>query len=137
MTIQPGEGRDFLGAGLAFPLGLDASGQLLMTSLEQHVRQSIELIMETARGERVMRPDFGAGLHDLVFEPVNAGTIALVQHEVQEALINYEPRIDVLGVSVTADQDHVGLLLINLSYRIRQTDTMFNLVYPFYLARGG
>jgi uncharacterized protein len=137
VTIQPGEGREFLGVGLAFPLGLDASGQMLLTQLEQHVRQSIELIMETVPGERVMRPDFGAGLHDLVFEPVNVGTIALVQHEVQEALINYEPRIDVLSVSVTADQGTAGLLLINLSYRIRSTDTMFNLVYPFYLARSG
>jgi phage baseplate assembly protein W len=137
VTVQPGEGREFLGVGLGFPLGLDANGQFLLTSLEQHVRQSIELIMETARGERVMRPDFGAGLHDLVFEPVNAGTIALVQHEVTEALVNCEPRIDVLGVSVTADPDHAGLLLINLSYRIRTTDTMFNLVYPFYLTRSG
>src|SRR5471030_2868257 len=101
--MQPGEGREFLGAGLAFPLGLDPSGQFLLTSLEQHVRQSIELIMETVRGERVMRPDFGASLHDLVFEPVSTGTIALVQHEVQEALIGSEPRIDVLSVSVTAD----------------------------------
>ncbi len=137
MTIQPGEGREFLGTGLGFPFGLDANGQFLMTSLEQHVRQSIGLIMETARGERVMRPDFGAGLHDLVFEPVNAGTIAMVQHEVQEALITCEPRIDVLGVSVTSDPAQAGSLLIEVNYRIRSTDTMFNLVYPFYLARSG
>ena len=84
-----------------------------------------------------MRPDFGAGLQDLVFEPVSASTAALVQHEVQEALILNEPRIDVLGVTVTADADEPGLLRIDLSYRVRATDTMFNLVYPFYTERSG
>ncbi|HET7017133.1 MAG TPA: GPW/gp25 family protein [Streptosporangiaceae bacterium] len=134
---QPDSGNAFLGAGLAFPLALDADGRLAINALDDHVRQSIGLIIETAPGERVMRPDFGAGLQDLVFEPVSASTAALVQHEVQEALILNEPRIDVLGVTVTADPTEPGLLRIDLSYRVRATDTMFNLVYPFYLERSG
>lgn len=134
---QPDGGDAFLGSGLAFPLALDASGQLALTGLDQHVRQSIELIVETVRGERVMRPDFGAGLQDLVFEPVSASTIAMVQHEVREALILNEPRIDVLDVTVTPDAAQPGLLRIALRYRMRRTDTMFNLVYPFYLERSG
>jgi len=134
---QPSGGNAFLGAGLAFPLRLDASGQLALTTLDQHVRQSIELIIGTVRGERVMRPDFGAGLHELVFEPVSASTVTLVAHEVREALILSEPRIDVLGVTVTPDDRQPGLLRISLSYRVRRTDTMFNLVYPFYLERSG
>lgn len=134
---QPDGGDAFLGSGLAFPLALDASGQLALTGLEQHVRQSIELIVGTVRGERVMRPDFGAGLQDLVFEPVSASTIAMVQHEVQESLILQEPRIDVLNVTVTADVTQPGMLWISLQYRVRSTDTMFNLVYPFYLERSG
>ena len=132
-----GASSAFLGAGIAFPLRLDASGQLAMTSLDDHVRQSIELIIGTVRGERVMRPDFGAGLQDLVFEPASASTVAMVGHEVSEALILNEPRIDVLGVTVTADDGQPGLLRISLSYRVRRTDTMFNLVYPFYLERSG
>jgi uncharacterized protein len=135
MTTPTDDGREFLGAGLAFPLGLD-QGQLRMNSLEDHVRQSIGLILETAKGERMMRPDFGAGLRDLAFAPLDAATVALVAHQVRDALVRFEPRVDVDEVTVrTGDQD--GTLLIHLRYRVRRTDTMFNLVYPFYLERSG
>ena len=127
------DGRKFLGAGVAFPLRLDADGRIAINSLEDHVRQSILLILQTAKGERVMRPDFGAGLQTLVFSPVNAATAALVQHEVRDALVRFEPRIDILSVEVTSDQEEQNVLMINLQYRVRKTDTMFNLVYPFYL----
>jgi len=130
------DGREFLGAGVAFPLRLDADGRIAINSLEDHVRQSILLILQTAKGERVMRPDFGAGLQTLVFSPVNAATAALVQHEVRDALVRFEPRIDILSVEVTSDQEEQNVLMINLQYRVRKTDTMFNLVYPFFLAKG-
>ena len=135
--------RAFLGSGLAFPLSLDGQGRFTMNSLEDHSRQSVLLILKTAKGERVMRPTFGAGLHNLVFEPINSTTKALVKHEVEEALIKFEPRIDVLKVDVKDAQEQQGepamsegKLFINLQYRIRKTDTIFNLVYPFYLERG-
>ena len=115
---------------------LDADGRIAINSLEDHVRQSILLILQTAKGERVMRPDFGAGLQTLVFSPVNAATAALVQHEVRDALVRFEPRIDILSVEVTSDQEEQNVLMINLQYRVRKTDTMFNLVYPFFLAKG-
>ena len=130
------DGREFLGAGVAFPLRLDADGRIAINSLEDHVRQSILLILQTAKGERVMRPDFGAGLQTLVFSPVNAATAALVQHEVRDALVRFEPRIDILSVEVTSDPEEQNRLMINLQYRVRKTDTMFNLVYPFFLAKG-
>jgi phage baseplate assembly protein W len=129
-------GNEFLGAGIAFPLGVDAQGHLAMNSLEDHVRQSIGLIFQTAKGERVMQPDFGASLHDLVFEPMTPVTITRVQHEVQDALRRFEPRIDVLNVDVTVDPTQQGVLRIHVEYRVRRTDTIFNLVYPFYLERG-
>ena len=127
----------FLGAGLAFPLGLDDRGQLRLNALEDHVRQSIGLILATSKGERVMRPEFGAGLADLVFAPVSASTLALVGHEVRAALTSYEPRIDIVTLDVTADPEDPQLLLIQLDYRVRRTDTRLNLVYPFYLDREG
>jgi phage baseplate assembly protein W len=136
MTAPADDGREFLGAGLAFPLGLDEQGQLRMNSLEDHVRQSIGLILETAQGERMMRPDFGAGLRDLAFAPLDAATVALVAHQVRDALVRFEPRVDVDEVTVRAG-DETGTLLIHLRYRVRRTDTMFNLVYPFYLERSG
>lgn len=135
--------RAFLGSGLAFPLSVDGQGHFAMNSLEDHIRQSIQLILKTAKGERAMRPDFGTGLHNLVFEPISSTTKALVKHEVEEALIRFETRIDVLEVRVTDDQEQQdksvmseGKLFINLQYRVRRTDTIFNLVYPFYLERG-
>jgi phage baseplate assembly protein W len=84
-----------------------------------------------------MRPDFGARLRDLVFAPIGATTVALVQHEVREALTRHEPRIDILALDVTTDPQTLERLLIRLDYRVRRTDTRLNLVYPFYLDRGG
>jgi uncharacterized protein len=129
------EGKEFLGAGIAFPLGV-ANGHMAMHRLEDQVRQSIVLILRTAKGERVMRPDFGSGLHKLVFEPLTPITCTRIQHEVQEALVRFEPRIEVTKVEVTVDARQQGRLLINITYRVRRTDTLFNLVYPFYLERG-
>jgi len=136
MSDGTSEGKEFLGAGIAFPLGVDAQGRIAMNSLEDHVRQSILMIVQTGRGERVMRSDFGAGLERMVFEPLNPATITLVQHAVKDALVRFEPRIDVVKVEVSADVTQPGVLLINMQYRVRQTDTLFNLVYPFYLERG-
>jgi len=130
-------GRQFLGAGMAFPLTIDGHGQVATNGYDDHVRQSILLILQTATGERVMRPDFGAGLRALVFEPVGATTLALVQHQVKQTLMRYEPRIDVLEVRVAAPADQPGLLEIELDYRVRDTDTIANLVYPFYIERSG
>jgi phage baseplate assembly protein W len=80
-----------------------------------------------------MRPDFGAGLNRFVFEPVNTTTMALVKTRVRESLIDWEPRIDVVSVEVTTDENEKNLLLIEMSYRVRATNTLHNLVYPFYL----
>jgi uncharacterized protein len=130
------EGKEFLGAGTAFPLGVDAHGHMAMRRLEDQVRQSIALVLRTAKGERVMRPDFGSGLHKLVFEPMTPTTFARIRHEAQEALVRFEPRIELKKVEVKVDSHQQGRLLINIEYRLRRTDTLFNLVYPFYLERG-
>lgn len=127
----------FLGSGIAFPVRTDALGHLAMNSLDDQVHQSILLILATVKGERMMRPDFGAGLQPLVFSPATTTSTAIAEHEVREALIRFEPRIEVLDVQASSDSSDVGKLLININYRVRQTDTQFNLVYPFYLERGG
>ena len=137
MNGQSNQSKDFLGAGIAFPLRVGEDGLIAMNTLEDHVRQSILLIVQTAKVERVMRPDFGASLNDLAFEPRNQATITLAQHYVKEALIRFEPRIEVLNVEVTVSPQQQDCLLIQLHYRVRSTDTTFNLVYPFYVERGG
>ena len=126
---------DFLGRGWAFPIRLDQQGDIALASGEDDIRQAILIILGTAPGERVMRPDFGAGLQALVFEPLNTATKALVKHRVEEALLVWEPRIDSLEVNVT-DERTLGRLLIELRYRVRATNTFYNLVYPFYLLEG-
>jgi Bacteriophage baseplate protein W len=131
----PDEARAFLGVGWAFPLQLDASGEIALAVHEEDIRQAIRLILGTIPGERVMRPDFGAGLHALAFEPMSARTIALARHRVEEALTSWEPRIDRVTVDVSTEPSR-GRLLLDIRYRVRATNTFYNLVYPFYLLEG-
>jgi len=124
---------NFLGMGWQCPVDLDASGRIAMSRGEENVRQAIWMILSTARGERVMRPEFGCGIHDLVFAPNTPGTAGQVVQAVQEALILWEPRIDVLGVEALQDATEPNLLRIAITYQVRTTNNRFNLVYPFYL----
>ena len=128
--------RDFLGVGWGFPPRLDRSGEIVLARDEEDIRQSIWIILGTALGERVMRPDFGVGLKALVFEPVNTTTMAIVKRRVEEALITWEPRINVEEVRVNTDRSSRNKLLIGIDYRVRSTNTFYNLVYPFYLSEG-
>jgi uncharacterized protein len=128
--------KPFLGTGLGFPVRLTTEGRLQPAAYEESVRQSILIILGTAKGERVMRPDFGCGVYDLVFESQTAATAGKVSQAVQEALLTQEPRIDVLSVQVTPQSNREGeTLLVNLHYQVRATNNAFNLVYPFYLER--
>lgn len=141
MSENTNTGDEILGRGIAFPLQLQ-DGKLGMNAYESQVAQSIRLILSTAKGERVMRPDFGAGMERLAFEPNNTVTAILVQQQVKEALLRYEPRIEVLSVtasqsdaaSIAASQE--GALYITINYRVKKTDSVSNLVYPFYIERG-
>ena len=134
----------FLGVGWGFPLAvkppLDREEteckRFAVAEYEESVRQSIRIILSTSKGERVMRPDFGCGLYELVFAPNSAATRGLAEHHVSEALLLWEPRIDVLQVKATASGDRDEVLLISIDYRVRTTDNRFNMVYPFYLERG-
>jgi len=124
----------FLGVGVAFPVSA-AQGEIATAAYEEDVRQAILIILQTNRDERVMRPDFGAGLRDFVFEPVNTTTMARVKTRVQEALIDWEPRIDVKSVEVSTS-DPLNKLLIDIAYSVRATNTASNVVYPFFLEEG-
>jgi phage baseplate assembly protein W len=126
--------KTFLGVGLAFPFQFDGSGAITTAKFEESVRQSIWIILGTSKGERVMRPDFGCGIYDLVFEVNSASTSGRVAQAVREALVLQEPRIDVRNVEVEAQGDG-ATLLIHIEYQVRATNNVFNLVYPFYLER--
>jgi phage baseplate assembly protein W len=123
---------DFLGRGWQFPVAHKDS-HILLTSDERNIEDSIWIILATAPNERVMRPDFGCGIHRLVFEVNELETISRIQQEVRAALVRWEPRIDVMDVGVET-KDLGEELLINIHYHVRTTNNFFNLVFPFYLS---
>jgi uncharacterized protein len=126
--------RAFLGVGWGFPIQFDSSGEIAIAQYDESVRQAIWIILGTSKGERVMRPDFGCGIYDLVFGVNSASTSGKVAQAVQDALLVQEPRIDVGDVRVEA-QDNGQTLLIHIDYQVRATNNVFNVVYPFYLER--
>lgn len=134
--MPPTDPRAFLGSGWSFPVSVRADGAVTMAAYEEDVHQAIQIILGTSPGERMMRPDFGAGLDAFVFEPVNATTMTRIRTRVHEALVDWEARIDVLDVTVTADPALPGRLDIEVHYRVRATNSLHNLVYPFYLDEG-
>ena len=128
--------RSFLGVGWAFPVHPADGGAIALSAYDEDVREAVKIVLGTDPGERVMRPTFGAGLSALVFEPINTTTMALVRHRVETALVTWEPRIDVLAVRVSSDDPSSGRLDVEVDYRVRATNTFYNLVYPFYLMEG-
>ena len=125
--------REFLGRGWSFPVTVDDGGQIVEASEEDKVSQAIEIILRTAPGERTMRPGFGCGIHDLVFDNINDDMLGRVLAEVSSALTSWEPRIEVLGIDVQQDPDLPTRLLIQIDYLVRSTNSRFNLVFPFYV----
>ena len=124
---------DILGTGLAFPLSVDRRGGLALASDNEDVRQAISIILSTAPGERPMRPEFGCGVHDYIFDVVDATTLGRMETEIRSALERWEPRIDVLHIDFDLDGGPDDPLSITIEYRIRATNDVRNLVHPFYV----
>jgi phage baseplate assembly protein W len=125
--------EEFVGAGWAFPMAIDATGGVALVRREREIEESVHLILGTSYGERPMRPEFGCGIHDHVFAPADASTAGLIAYEVRASLDRWEPRIDVNDVEVTAASDDNATLYVNISYTIRGTNDPRNLVFPFYV----
>lgn len=126
------QNTDALGTGVAFPVSLNARGQLSMVSGEQAVTQAILMLLMTARGQRVMRPEYGCRIHELVFAPGDATTLGLASYYVDEALRRWEPRIEVENVRAEVDASQQGRILIDISYRLKGAPDSRSLVFPFY-----
>lgn len=127
---------NFLGTGWAFRMGVDGRGGIAMASDEQGIERSMRLILSTAKGERRMRPNFGCGIHDLVFSPNDATTAGLIRYHVIEALGWWEPRVEVQDVRVDSDPDEPARVLVDVRYVVRATNDERNLVFPFYTIPG-
>jgi uncharacterized protein len=127
---------DIIGTGWTFPIKVTSKGGLSYTSGPDKIQQAIWIVLSTSLGERVMRPDFGAGVQDFVFEANSIVTQTALAGAVKEALIQWEPRIDIDSVRVTTPPDQASQVLISIDYRIRATNELFNMVYPLYLTEG-
>lgn len=128
--------NDIVGRGWVFPPQINAQGGLALTNEANELEQAILIILSTAPGQRVMRPNFGCRLHDLVFSPNTLQTATQARRYVEEALGMWEPRIQVREVTVRPDREAENCLRIEVQYEIKATRDRRALVYPFYLIPG-
>jgi uncharacterized protein len=124
---------EIIGTGLGFPLRVDRQGAVALVSGSTDINEAIMLILSTAPGERPMRPLFGCGIHDYVFESIDAYTIGRLEREVRIAIDRWEPRIEIENIRIDTEDAGNGRLAIELDYVVRATNDRRNLVYPFYV----
>jgi uncharacterized protein len=127
---------DFLGVGWAFPIGVDARGRIGLARQVTDIEQAIQMILLTPKGQRVMRPEFGCQIHDLIFAPNDANTWGMAEYYVEEALRFWEPRIEVLNVTARPSDGNTERMDVHVDYRVKATLDKRTLVYPFYRIPG-
>jgi uncharacterized protein len=127
---------DFLGSGWAFPVGVNARGRIALAQRERDIDQAMRIILLTPKGQRVMRPEFGCRIHDLIFAPNDANTAGLAVYYVEEALAMWEPRITVRHVDVQPDPQQPERMLISIDYEVKANHDRRSLVFPFYRIPG-
>ncbi|PNE42848.1 GPW/gp25 family protein [Streptomyces noursei] len=123
---------EIVGSGWSFPADWSAQRNAKLTGGVESIEQAMYLILATSPGERPMRPEFGCGIHQLIFEPVNATTVALMEQEVRQALERWEPRAEIDDVVVTGDETDEALMYIDIHFHARASNDPRNLVFPFY-----
>lgn len=123
----------FVGRGFYWPMQVDHTGAIRLTDGADDLDRSMAVVLATAPGERVMRPQFGCRIWDLLFEPVTANLLGLMSEAVRDALAQWEPRVFVEEVTPTPDEKDNALIVINVRYRVKATNDRRNLVYPFYV----
>jgi phage baseplate assembly protein W len=130
-------GNAFLGRGWKFPIQVDeTTGRIMTSEFEEDIAESIRIIIGTTKGERVMRPNFGSGIQKFLFGLTDSTTISLLKSEVKESIIEWEARVGDIEVEAELDRSQSGKLLVTVTYRVRSTNNMHNLVFPFYINEG-
>ncbi|SEV87717.1 GPW/gp25 family protein [Natrinema salifodinae] len=127
---------DFLGTGWQYPVTSDQRGDIELSDAEADIREAIRIILGTAKGERIMRPEFGCDIHDHVYSSASPSTLNLIESSVREALVRWEPRIDVEDLTARTDAEDPNRILIEIDYRVRTTNSLANMVYPFHITEG-
>ena len=123
----------FLGTGWSFPPRFDRNTRgVAMVEDEQDIEESLRILFGTQRGERLFEPKYGLDMHELLFDPVNTTLRTLLEERVKVGILVYEPRIEPLAVRVASPDPVSGELHVELEYRVRATNSRYNLVFPFY-----
>lgn len=129
--------KEFLGRGWKFPVAVDpVTGKIALSQYEEDIKEAIKIIFMTLKGERLMHLDFGCSVNDYVFETKEVTVLSLMETEIRDALIAWEPRIADVQVQTESDPEDSGRLLVHIEYKVRTTNNLFNLVYPFYIKEG-
>ena len=127
----------FLGSGWSFPPRfVRETGQVLMTSDEDDIRASLEILLGTAAGERFLNPEYGLDLHEMLFEPLGTTMKTFLEDRVRTSILVHEPRINLLSLKLDTTAQYEGKITLILDYQIRATNSRYNLVYPFYVSDG-
>lgn len=129
--------KEFLGSGWKFPISIDDNGNFTLVSEDEDIKEAILIILNTSPGERVMRPEFGCGIHNYVFSVINNSNLKLIEEEIEKALILYEPRIVLENIQISVDENEGSKLIISIEYNVKSSNSRHNLVYPFYLTERG
>ncbi len=128
--------NDFIGTGFRFPIRINGRGGLSWSSGPERIQDSIWIIITTALGERVMRPRFGAGVSNFVLNSNSLVVRTQLADAIKRALVEWEPRIELEGVRVDEVPEQASQVLIGIDYRLRETNELFNMVYPLYVQEG-
>ncbi len=127
--------KAYLGTGWAFPPSFFQNGQVSLVSAEEDICESLQILLSTSLGERVLQPTYGCNLQDLVFETLTPTVASSIKERVRTAILYHEPRINLDGLDLTLG-DLEGIVLLTVEYTVLSTNSRFNLVYPFYLKEG-
>ena len=128
--------KAFLGVGFAFPIQTDKNtGRMKTSSYEEDIKEAIRIILSTRKGERIRNPGFGCGIYDYAFDTMDFTTLSAIKHEVELALVSWEPRIEDIEV-VVHEEAKEGVLLIEVGYVVRSTNSPYNMVFPYYIREG-
>ncbi|NJM79703.1 MAG: GPW/gp25 family protein [Flavobacterium sp.] len=133
------EDKSFLGTGWGFPPTFkNQSGTIEMVSSEVDIFQSLHILLTTQLKERVMRSDYGCDLSALLYENITITLLTKIKGIIQNAILKYEPRIDLLDVDFRSGETEInnGVIYIEVVYRIRATNSRKNYVFPYYLEEG-
>lgn len=127
----------YLGRGWKFPIQVNPNtGRILMSENEQDISEAITIILQTSKGERVMKSDFGCGLRRFVFDLTDEVTMRKMEEDIREAIMIWEPRVGEVDIKALKDTEVPGKINIDIHYTVRSTNNRYNLVYPFYLEEG-